>query len=73
VIDWLQLWIPNKNGTVQFFAIFRPHEIEKTKHKNMVVKRRLENLLYDVTNKRFFGPKEDPYIWLYEDELPGGN
>ena len=34
------------------------------------VKSRLTNLISDKHNDRFFGDLNDPYIWLYEDEIP---
>ncbi len=34
------------------------------------VKMRLENLMTDKTNERFFGSMDDPYIFLYDEEMP---
>jgi serine/threonine protein kinase len=42
-------------------------EIEK---KIRVVRARLEDIINDQSGERFFGPSDDPYIWLYEEELP---
>jgi hypothetical protein len=42
-------------------------EIEK---KIRVVMARLEEIINDQSGERFFGPSDDPYIWLYEEELP---
>jgi serine/threonine protein kinase len=42
-------------------------EIEK---KIKVVSLRLEDIIDNQSGERFFGPSDDPYIWLYEEELP---
>jgi hypothetical protein len=42
-------------------------EIEE---KIRVVRARLEDIINDRSGERFFGPADDPYIWLYEEELP---
>jgi hypothetical protein len=47
-----------------------PQEFEEISRKLAVVKDKLENLLNDTTRGRFFGPRDDPYIWLYDYELP---
>jgi hypothetical protein len=46
------------------------HELDEIESKIAAVKARLENLLNDRTNPRFFGLEDDPYIWLYEEEMP---
>jgi hypothetical protein len=45
-------------------------EIVEIEQKIRKVKEKLENLINDSASDRFFGPMDDPYIWLYEDELP---
>lgn len=42
-------------------------EIEK---KIRMVRARLEDIINEQSGERFFGPSDDPYIWLYEEELP---
>jgi hypothetical protein len=42
-------------------------EIEK---KITAVRARLEDIINDQSGDRFFGPSDDPHIWLYEEELP---
>jgi hypothetical protein len=46
------------------------HDFEKIEEKIIVVKARLEELYNDKTSSRLFGPEDDPYVWLYEEELP---
>jgi serine/threonine protein kinase len=46
------------------------NEIYKIVGKTYAVKARLEDILNDKAGERFFGPLEDPYVWLYEEELP---
>lgn len=46
------------------------YEFEEIERKLLRVRERLKDLLNDTTSRRFFGPKDDPYIWLFEDELP---
>ena len=45
-------------------------EFEKIAEKIAAVKERLEDILIDQASERLFGPFDDPYVWLYEDELP---
>jgi serine/threonine protein kinase len=45
-------------------------QFDEIEEKIRVVRARLENLINDQSGERFFGPADDPYIWLYEEELP---
>jgi len=47
-----------------------PGQFDEIEAKITAVKARLENIIADQTGARFFGPTADPYIWLYEEELP---
>jgi serine/threonine protein kinase len=42
----------------------------KFEEKITAVKTRLEDIINDQSGERFFGPSDDPYIWLYEGEVP---
>lgn len=46
------------------------HDFEKIEKKIIMVKARLEELYNDKSNSRLFGPEDDPYVWLYESEMP---
>ena len=43
---------------------------DEIEEKITVVRARLEDITNDQSGDRFFGPSDDPYIWLYEEELP---
>ncbi|MCU0288892.1 MAG: hypothetical protein MUF15_21170, partial [Acidobacteria bacterium] len=45
-------------------------ELDQIEEKILKVKARLDDLVNDKTDERVFGPSEDSYIWLYEEELP---
>ena len=45
-------------------------QFDEIEEKIRVVRARLENIINDQSGERFFGPADDPYIWLYEEELP---
>ncbi|NIM15732.1 MAG: protein kinase [Candidatus Aminicenantes bacterium] len=45
-------------------------EFDEIEKKIRVVRARLEDIINDQAGERFFGPSDDPYIWLYEEELP---
>ena len=45
-------------------------EFDEIEKKIRVVRARLEDIINDQSGERFFGPSDDPYIWLYEEELP---
>jgi hypothetical protein len=45
-------------------------EFDQIEEKIIEVKARLEDILNDEASERLFGPKDDPYVWLYENELP---
>jgi len=45
-------------------------ELEEIYLKVWNVMEKLKNLFRDKQSERFFGPLDDPYIWLYEDEMP---
>ena len=47
-----------------------PSEFARIEEKITAVKARLEDIMNDRSGERFFGPPDDPYIWLYEEELP---
>ena len=47
-----------------------PGEFDRIEEKITTVKARLEDIMNDRSGERFFGPPDDPYIWLYEEELP---
>jgi hypothetical protein len=47
-----------------------PGTFDEIEANIMAVKARLENILNDQSGERFFGPSNNPYIWLYEEELP---
>jgi hypothetical protein len=53
----------------QILALTR-EEINRIRQRVYETQNRLNELLLDESNKRFFGPKDDPYIWLYDYELP---
>ncbi|MCU0288025.1 MAG: hypothetical protein MUF15_16730, partial [Acidobacteria bacterium] len=46
------------------------NEFGQIEEKILKVKTRLEDIINDKSNERLFGPADDPYVWLYEDELP---
>lgn len=46
-----------------------PGEFDKIEEKITAVRARLEAIINDQSD-RFFGPSDDPYIWLFEEELP---
>ena len=46
------------------------NEFDEIEQKLISVKARLGNLMYDISSGRFFGSPDDPYIWLYEEEMP---
>lgn len=58
------------NKTQEEVSRLTPREFEEIIRKISSVKIRLENLLNDEKNERYFGPFDDPYIWLNEDEMP---
>jgi serine/threonine protein kinase len=43
---------------------------DEIEEKMTAVRARLEDIINDQSGDRFFGPSDDPYIWLYEEELP---
>jgi hypothetical protein len=45
-------------------------QFDEIKKKIRMVMARLEDIINDQSGGRFFGPSYDPYIWLYEEELP---
>jgi len=45
-------------------------EMEEIDLKVSNVVKKLKSIVNDMQNNRFFGPSDDPYIWLYEDEMP---
>ena len=45
-------------------------QFDEIEEKITAVRARLEDIINDQSNERFFGPSDDPYIWLYEEELP---
>jgi serine/threonine protein kinase len=45
-------------------------EFDEIEKKITAVMARLEDIINDQSGERFFGPSNDPYIWLYEEELP---
>jgi hypothetical protein len=45
-------------------------EFDEIVEKITAVRARLEDIINDQSGERFFGPSDDPYIWLYEEELP---
>ena len=45
-------------------------QFDEIERKIRVVRARLEDIINDQSGERFFGPSDDPYIWLYEEELP---
>jgi len=47
-----------------------PSQFDEIEEKIRKVRARLEDILNDQSGERFFGPADDPYIWLYEEELP---
>ncbi|UCH93397.1 MAG: protein kinase, partial [Candidatus Aminicenantes bacterium] len=47
-----------------------PRRFDEIEVKVTAVRARLMDIINDQSGERFFGPSDDPYIWLYEEELP---
>ncbi|MGD2089622.1 MAG: serine/threonine-protein kinase [Candidatus Aminicenantes bacterium] len=47
-----------------------PSQLDEIEVKIRKVRARLGDIINDQSGARFFGPADDPYIWLYEEELP---
>jgi serine/threonine protein kinase len=47
-----------------------PSAFDEIEVKIRKVRARLEDIINDQSGERFFGPADDRYIWLYEEELP---
>jgi hypothetical protein len=45
-------------------------QFDEIEEKITAVRARLEDIINDQSGERFFGPADDPYIWIYEEELP---
>lgn len=43
---------------------------DEIEEKITAIRAKLTDIINDPSGARFFGPSVDPYIWLYEEELP---
>jgi hypothetical protein len=45
-------------------------QFDEIEEKITAIRARLEDIINDQSGERFFGPSDDPYIWLFEEEIP---